>query len=656
MKSPSLLAEKNLGQYYTPEYIVEYILQNTLGHVVNYKELSDIRILDPAIGMGIFLDKALNFLSRIQKEKKQWDLFVKRKIIANNLYGIDLDSKQIFYCIKNPNFLNYSLNIRKADFLVPPPDIKISIDPKYFERLVNYRKKMSGEFIKQGTIDPSLSTKLTLLENQINKKVQAQVQSFYQEVYSSKLNPWTSLFPEVEKWDVIIGNPPWGADLRRYNVKLFSLYQSGGNQADSWALFLEQCLKRLAINGRLGFVIPNTLLINENYQAIRKIIVEEYTIHYLVNLGENIFNGVAQPSMIIILENKRPENNNQIKVISNIRKKNLFKLNFKNNDLNYKIFQQSTFHNSSIFQFNIFSSGSEKLLEQIEKGSKPTLEKTCTLGTLVTNARGVELNKKGRVIQCGRCGYWNPPLLLRKTKRPSKLCRNKQCRNLLTLDCIEDEIVKDSYFQDSIPFLTGEHIHRYWISPHYFIDPLRKGIQYKDPEKYYGPKLLLRKTGYGIRSVIDYENRWVSQVVYIFQIKPLALQNSISLEYLLGILNSELIHYYYYNKYADPFRNTFPHFTQKKFLNLPIRIPVSSDERLLVKKIAKQAQNLQSDYQRINVLNNSEKHLVEMLKNLNQLENCLNHDIYSLYGISKEDQDSIKDTLDHFAKYKDSSF
>ena len=656
MKSTFLTTEENLGQYYTPEYIVEYIVKKTLGYVVKYKELSDIKILDPAIGMGIFLKKAYEFLGTIHKEKNQWNEIVSRRIIANNLYGVDLDSKQVLYCIENLKFSNYSLNIKEADFLVPPPNIRILINPKYSKSLFTYRKKIARDFIRQGTIDSTLLTKLNLLENQINQKIQKQVQNFYQDSYSTVLNPWTEFFPEVEKWDVIIGNPPWGADLKRYNTKLFNLYQSGGYQVDSWALFLEQCLKKLTINGRLGFVIPNTFLINENYNAIRKIIVEEFTINYLMNLGENVFKGVSQPSMIIILENKKPEKNDQITVVSNISKKKLFKLNFVNNNLNYKIFQQSTFRNNLDFQLNIFSSGSEKLLKQIENGSELIHEKTFRLGTLVTNARGVELNKKGRVIQCSKCGWWNPPLLMRKSKTPKRVCGNKNCENSITLDCIEDVIVKTYNFKDSLPFLTGKHIHRYWISPHYFIDPSRLGIQYKDPRIYKGPKLLLRKTGHGIRTVIDYENRWVNQVVYIFQLKSLAVQNSISLEYLLGVLNSKLIHYYYYQTYADPFRNTFPHFTQKKFLNLPIRMPVSSDERQLVKEIAKQAQFLQSKYHRINNLNNSEKHSGEILRELNLLETRLNLNVFLLYGISMEDQDVIKDSLNHFAKLRESSF
>ncbi len=656
MESTSLITEENLGQYYTPEYIVEYIINKTLGHVVNCKELNDIKILDPAIGMGIFLKKAYDFLNKFQRKNNQWNEHIRRNIIANNLYGVDLDIKQIFYSIENLSLLGYSLNIKQADFLVPPPGTDILIEPKYSRKLHSFRKRISEDFIKRGRMDSSLLTELILIEDKIKQKIKNQVQEFYHDSYSNNLNLWTRLFPEVDKWDVIIANPPWGADLKRYSVKLFNLYQSGGNQADSWALFLEQCLKNLTINGRLGFVIPNTFLINENYYKIRKIIIEEYTIHYIMNLGENVFKDVSQPSMIIILENKKPEGNDQVKVISNIRKKKLFKINLVNNSLNYRFYQQSSFRNNSNFQLNIFSSGSEKLLKQIEKGSGPIYERVFKLGTLVTNGRGVELNKKGRVIQCGKCGWWNPPLMMRKAKIPKKICRNNQCKNLLTLDSIEDQIVKNYYFQNSVPFLTGEHIHRYWISPHYFIDPFRLGIQYKDPLIYKGPKLLLRKTGHGIRTVIDYENRWVSQVVYIFQLKSLATQNSISLEYILGVLNSKLIYYYYYHKYADPFRDTFPHFTQNKFLDLPIRIPVSSDERELVEKIAKQAHFLQLEYHRINKLNDSEKHLAKLLRELKQLENRLNLDVFLLYEISKEDQEIIKDTLEHFAKLRESSF
>ncbi|WP_455140506.1 hypothetical protein, partial [Candidatus Hodarchaeum mangrovi] len=61
-------------------------------------------------------------------------------------------------------------------------------------------------------------------------------------------------------------------------------------------------------------------------------------------------------------------------------------------------------------------------------------------------------------------------------------------------------------------------------------------------------------------------------------------------------------------------------------------------------------------YHRINKLNDSEKHLAKLLRELKQLENRLNLDVFLLYEISKEDQEIIKDTLEHFAKLRESSF
>ncbi|MCX6326255.1 MAG: N-6 DNA methylase, partial [Bacteroidia bacterium] len=101
------------GVYYTPQYIVDYIVKITVGKCIEGKtpkEISNIKIVDPACGSGSFLIGAYQYLmdwhknyyndnSKISKGKKDNLLTPdghlstdeKKRILLNNIYGVDLD-------------------------------------------------------------------------------------------------------------------------------------------------------------------------------------------------------------------------------------------------------------------------------------------------------------------------------------------------------------------------------------------------------------------------------------------------------------------------------------------------------------------------------------------------------------------------------------
>src|SRR3989344_327616 len=104
-----------MGIYYTPSYIVEYIVKNTVGEYIKDKtidEILEVKIVDPACGSGSFLTRAFKEICNKIEDKlksgeiskkytvfksytKKLNLSQKATILTNCIYGVDLDEKAI---------------------------------------------------------------------------------------------------------------------------------------------------------------------------------------------------------------------------------------------------------------------------------------------------------------------------------------------------------------------------------------------------------------------------------------------------------------------------------------------------------------------------------------------------------------------------------
>ena len=216
-------------------------------------------------------------------------------------------------------------------------------------------------------------------------------------------------------------------------------------------------------------------------------------------------------------------------------------------------------------------------------------------GDFVQNSRGVEIGKKGLVYQCPHCKKWSPwPRWKPEESMPVKILRNlavpsrwttcARCAELILenqLGGAQSIIAPSNQFSKNaaepwMPLLAGDDIHPCSLVTTKYINLDHPGIKYKKASLYAQPKILLRKTGKGIRGAIDYEHRYTVQVVYIFYLKTLPSSKSIpesdqySLEFLFGVITSPIIEKYYYARFSNPKQKAFPHLIQANILALPI--------------------------------------------------------------------------------------
>lgn len=333
---------KSQGIYYTPRYIVDYIIENTLGEVLKGKTFSEIlkiKVLDPACGSGSFLIKAFEVLYQRERSegekinKSVDDYALKMSILLSNIYGVDLDPEAVE--IAQLNLLLKALNKR--------------------ERLPNLEHNIGcGNSLISGN--------------------EAELKKYFGKNWKDK-KPfnWEERLPEVfgqGGFDVIIGNPPYinvenlSSDDRNY---LMSKYETAIKRFDIYIAFIEKGLKLLKPGGILSFIIPYPFL-NQNYgEAIRKKILSDFNLLQILDLSEvKVFGDAIVRNCVIVIQKPVSTKNKEVivkKVFNESDTQNLN--NIPQNSISTSVFLGS---NKSMFRVGLDPEKSS-LLEKIEKKS-----------------------------------------------------------------------------------------------------------------------------------------------------------------------------------------------------------------------------------------------------------------------------------------------
>ncbi|MEM3715382.1 MAG: N-6 DNA methylase, partial [Nitrososphaeria archaeon] len=308
VEDPSV--RKKHGIYYTPEYVVDYIVRNTLGEMLKnckrVEEVSRIKVLDPACGSGSFLIKAFDVINEwYDNYNKQNRLVatpntldahfqavsnVEEKILTENIYGVDLDPQAVEITI-----MNLSL------------------------KAVKTRKRLPymGDHIKCG--------------NSLVSGSKEDLENYFGESWKDK-KPfnWETEFPEVFResgFDVVLGNPPYinvsnlPDEERAY---LMEKYESALKRFDIFIGFIERGLKLLKEGGRLSFIIPYPFLTQNYAEKLRRLILTDEkigcAIEQIVDLSQfKIFQHAEVRNIIVVLRKERnaeKRNQNVVKILT----------------------------------------------------------------------------------------------------------------------------------------------------------------------------------------------------------------------------------------------------------------------------------------------------------------------------------------------------
>ncbi len=304
------------GVYYTPKYIVDYIVEHTVGRQIEGRSPMQLaglrngkqpfRVLDMACGSGSFLlgayqrllDHCLKWYIEHNPEKYKkavykdprdghWRLTIgeKKRILTTHIFGVDIDAQAV--------------EVTKLSLLLKVLEGETDQSVSQQQRLFHDRALPNlSDNIKCGNslIGPDYFTGKLIPDPEEMKRV----------------NPfdWKVAFPDAMKaggFDAVVGNPPYGRNV----LSEFREYFEGGYETlqykvDAFVLFLERGAKLLNRRGKLGYILPNTWLTTERFSKLRRFLLTGYSIETVVNLGKDVFADANIDTMLIVFGPGQP--------------------------------------------------------------------------------------------------------------------------------------------------------------------------------------------------------------------------------------------------------------------------------------------------------------------------------------------------------------
>ncbi|KZL91705.1 Eco57I restriction-modification methylase domain-containing protein [Clostridium magnum] len=501
---------KHDGIFYTPEYITHYIVEQTIGRWLEdrkielgeaklpkvpafdpkmnasekrtwkialernisfwnkYRDrLSNIKVIDYACGSGAFLNAAFDYLymegqyvnNRLNELKEgQLNLFpLDKHILKNNLYGIDLNAE--------------SVEITKLSLWLKTANKK---DPLT-------------------SLDENILCGNSLIEDE--------------NVAGDKAFKWKERFKEIFHnggFDIVIGTPPYGAAFSDLDKKyLDNNYKTTQYNYDSYKFFLELAFKITKYNSYVGVITPNTYMVLEKSDILRKFLFDNYCIVNLVEIF-NVFPDAVVEPIISIFKHRKPSIFDKFQAIlipRNIDASDNFVSKGTINE-----FKHTDLYRKEGYIFNYHETKEEReLSDKLFKNSKP-------LSEYATISAGVKPYEKGK---------GTPP-------QTAEVVKEKPYTSFVKEDDTWKPLVRGAYINRYLVKLNGEYI-KYGeclAAP-------------RDPKMFSNSKIFIRQTSDYPVAVYDDNGYVCNNTIHCIYLKP--EYSHLNLKYFLALINSKLM-------------------------------------------------------------------------------------------------------------------
>ncbi len=588
------------GVYYTPEYIVEYIVKNTVVKEIEGltpEEIKKIKVVDPACGSGSFLIGAYSQLldyhqkwySENQKDKsykadwyktKDGDINVRLDkrgdILKNNIFGVDIDKEATEVAIMSLylKMLDDGFDKGERDLFF----VKGSVLPDMIDNI-----KCGNSLIGTDYFEGSLGFDI-------------------EEMKDIKPFDWDKEYIEIFKkggFDCVISNPPYGADygnkLRHY---LSKKYELAIPIADTFLMFLKRAYSLSNQDALVSYIIPSTWLYMPQYLEFRKYILSQKEIIEIQLFRKPVFEKVTVETCTIISKNSEPKINS----IYHFKEINNEPSTFISTD---NSIPQNVLLNERESNFFLSNQAEKNLFNKIQN-NKPTLKDVA-------------------LTVCGLTPY-----RLGKGKPAQK-------KKIVEERGFDADYKKDETYRK---YLMGRDFNRYtwqienerWISYGNWLAEPRYKAPFDDDVK-----IIIRQTSDKLIAHLD-KNKYLSlKNVHNLRITD----DNLSYEYLLALLNSKLLDWWYQKLIPEKGRV----FAEVKVINLkklPIKIINNNQQEL---KYYNNIVSLSNEMLNTQELYNSAKSEADKIifkQKIILLDNKIDDLVYQIYDLTEEEINIIE--------------
>lgn len=585
------------GVYYTPTYIVDYIVKNTLGVKLDdinsaqnklknkIDEASKLKILDPACGSGSFLLGAYQYLLdwhlKLYADEFSKNNFIPKKdspvyktgnnelklttaerkrILLNNIFGVDIDSQAVEVT-------------------------KLSLMLKVLEGETGETLNSQLSMFRQRAL-PDLGNNIKCGNSLIGPDFYNQMEMNFlddEEKYKINVFDWHSEFKEIFNsggFDVVIGNPPYvrGSNLDVVSRNYFLIsYKSAFKQYDIFVLFIEKSLNLIKNEALFGIIVSNKFLISDYGREIRKIILSNTKFVQAIDVSnDHVFKNASVYPYIIILKKQFEEKTRNSNLIE-------FKEDFLS-DRSIHIIQKSFLKENYLLDFNL------KEFPWIEK-----LEfNSVRLDSIVNITRG-----------------FRPPTenLINKADSDKK-------------------------------YLVGKDLIRaysiYWSgnSVNYVTEQIAES---KPLWLFEQPKIIFRDIGLKFNGYYDDENYLCLKTIYFMYLKE--DYKIYNLKFLLALLNSKLFNFYFALKFSIAhIQGGYLRF-RKQFVDL-LPIKVIDENSAIHNKLSAQLTQLsdlmlKTNKELLSISTPQEKQTLQ--RQIEATDKQIDKLVYELYGLTEEE-------------------
>ena len=516
------------------------------------KQLSSIKICDPAIGSGAFpvglLHELVNamlvlkphfsydyltqklvhfgFEHRESVSDSRYIYRLKRHIIQESIYGVDIDASAIDIARLR---LWLSLVVDEDDLdpieTLPNLDYKIVCGNSLIglpeDAMRDYEVEMALEAMKEKFYNITDDVEKKQLRKAINTKIRELLDSAeqfagYKIDFDFKLF-FSEVWREKNGFDVVIGNPPWlaliGKQMQKYkkadeskNLKIYKeQYIFNSYMPNLYEFFLQKSHRILANRGTLTLIIPDRFGFNDSSYELRKFFINNSVLSEIVYKWN--FPQIITETMTFICQKRQPPSN-------------------------YSFYIKNKKDSVSI----------KEELSIIKKDSELIF-------------RSYESSEIRSLIQ-----------LVSEISEPLSCYAKSTSGFGAVAGTISDERVNDLQME----VLKGSSIKPFIILKPYFFEFINSNLggRTRDIEKLSKiPKTCLRKTGYPIICSFDTSGRYPEQSLYFFY----EVKEEISDKFLLLYFNSDLANFYFWHYLGTNLEST-PQLKNKDLDRFPINI------------------------------------------------------------------------------------